>query len=175
MFRYFERRQSIGEIKHQVLHRRFFSSWVGCNIATLQHCNFQKTNKGYSKVQQRKFKRPKKGKSASRFEIYVLHSVQPLLPFPLHRFGNKRKSIWIRIQYLENKPWEEAVFGIKIQIALQWGGRGATFYSVGKIAKKNSATSSQIFSCYPRSLLVARFFCATHVHCQNEWEKKLCL
>ena len=48
------------------------------------------------------------------------------------------------------------------------GGRGATFYSVGKIAKKNSATSSQIFSCYPRSLLVARFFCATHVHCQNE-------
>ena len=56
MFRYFERRQSIGEIKHQVLHRRFFSSWVGCNVATLQHCNFQKTNKGYSKVQQRKFK-----------------------------------------------------------------------------------------------------------------------
>ena len=53
--------------------------------------------------------------------------------------------------------------------------QGATFYSVGKIAKKNSATSSQIFSCYPRSLLVARFFCATHVHCQNEWEKKIML
>ena len=70
-----------------------------------------KTNKGNSKDQQRKFKsttkeiqKTKKESQHLVYEIYVLHSVQPLLLFPLHRFGNKRKSIWIRIQYLDNKP-----------------------------------------------------------------------
>ena len=72
MFRYFERRQSIGEKNIKCcIAGSFPVEWVAtvqpCNIVTFKRPtkDIQKYNKGNSKVQQRKFKRPTKKVSIS--------------------------------------------------------------------------------------------------------------